>query len=120
MSLYSYHYHRPSYIKQINEQSLTGILIRSVAVLFSLFIFLLSSLLIRNIEADYASPVSAETQSNINLTMKQSSNELMILSPSPSPSPTTSPTSIIPPPSNETTTLPQGDVGQPTKKLYTV
>ena len=96
MSLYSYTYRRSHTSTLTHDQIMRRILIRCLSVLFSLFIFLLSSLLLNNMERNYVSPVTAQTSTNEQSTplrptgyagqATQQFNNLTI-SPSPTPLP---------------------------------
>lgn len=120
MSLYSYKYQQTQKLIVTNEHRMRKILIHSVATLGSLFLVLLSTLLLNNINNRTISPISAQTSQNIQPAIQQFSN-ITILSQTPTPSPST----LIPKPYPLTPSLtvspePKPDGAFTAKKLYTV
>jgi len=103
MSLYSYIYQKPQKQTFTHDHAIRKILIRSATALFSLLIFLFSSLLLNNLEKDYVSPVTAQTNYQNQSTLNQSehgsgqaiNNQQLAISFSPSPSPTPLPTEAL-------------------------
>ncbi len=144
MSLYSYIYETPQPPPDSHDQRVRRMLIRSIAVLFSLFIFLLSSLLLKNINYNHTSPISAQTSTNQQSTLNQSQHgsgqangsgqaiqqfNNSTISPSPisnpsdngraiSVTPSQTPTLLAP---NESNSAIPGQVGRPiSTKSYTI
>ena len=95
MSLYSYTYQRSQTVVHPDNQTIRRILIRSIAVLFSLFIVLLSNLLLNNLNNSYVTPISAQISTNQQSTPLRPTgyagqainNQQLAISSSPSPTP---------------------------------
>src|SRR3989338_942034 len=113
MSLYSYYYYHPQTSTITHDHRVTKILIRLVAVMFSLFIVLSSNLFIKILETNYVSPVSAFTPNEVLseswVKSKDESKDevgpnsfnqfqLISISLTPTPSPSSTPTPTFPAP----------------------
>src|SRR3989344_2320047 len=85
MSLYSYEYKQTQILHITPEHRIRKILIHSVATLASLFLLLLSTLLLNNINTRTISPISAQTQDANNSTTQRFNNLTISSTPSPTP-----------------------------------
>src|SRR3989344_214775 len=81
MALYSYTYQKQPAITIPHSQRLTNILIHTLAASFSLFLVLLSTLLINNYNSSFASPISGNSQMKESGSVKQLNKESLILTP---------------------------------------
>ena len=126
MSLYSYEYEKAQKLKISKDQRVRRILIHSTASLASLFLVLLSTLLLRNINSKTLTPISLQSQSVESVSANQLNNlpkqaggtilgEKNVISPTLlTPKPSTLTPSISVSPSSK-----PGDAFK-AKKLYTI